>query len=202
MGDTSYRRGDFSINRFLSDALDGSMDVLDTEGQREEFGGPKEMVEDDDVNDDRDYLNSLHDSETELYHDLLRKNPAYSWLLASLQSAATLSHEDDDVMKRIRTDILSALPSEHKISRRSASRPYQLTLEVDWDPILFVEEQQYSERLPEAIRHSITLTGSGSDAQALTVESYLLQVWPATGMSIIDLITNLLTSEDHRATCK
>ncbi|KAN0078700.1 hypothetical protein V8E54_005213 [Elaphomyces granulatus] len=132
------------------------------------------------------------------YRDFIVKTPAYSWLVASLQREAILTRATPDLMEDIRGKILCALPSSHKVSRRAPSQEYKATFELDWDPLSFVKEQQYTESPDEALERAITLTGSANDAQAVTAGEYLSQTWPATGKNVMRLVIDVIhNTADH-----
>ncbi|KAJ5548251.1 hypothetical protein N7513_005485 [Penicillium frequentans] len=66
---------------------------------------------------------------------------------------------------------------------------------MDWDPITFLQEQQYSESPEIAIGQAIVLTGSTVMAQAVTCYEYLHKTWPCSGVKILKLIQELVTAK-------
>jgi hypothetical protein len=76
-------------------------------------------------------------------------------------------------MEEIKSKILGALPSSHKINRTDSSREYKMEFTLDWDPITFIKEQGYTGDLGISLETAITLTGSLIDAPALTTREYL-----------------------------
>lgn len=138
----------------------------------------------------------LEDTRTELdagkYRHYILKSPAYDWLIGTLQRESTLKRATPvDAMSRIRADILAALPASRRVSRSSPSQRYKATFELRWDPLVFVEEQSYTEAAEIALRRAITITGSADDAQAATTRDYLVQTWPNGGeiMQLIEDVT-------------
>ena len=80
---------------------------------------------------------------------------------------------------------------------------YKTILELDWNPLKFLEEQKYTEKPDEALKRAITLTGSKNDAQALTASEYLSQTWPATGEFVMELVVRVVRNLTTRhATCE
>lgn len=137
------------------------------------------------------------------YRNFIAKSPAYSWLIASLQREATVVRANPDIMENISNKILDALPSDRKVSRKASSQEHKATFEVDWDPLAFVKEQQYTESPDIALQRAITLIGSANDAQAVTTENYLSQTWPATGKQIMRLVMDVvLNNMDHHHACQ
>jgi hypothetical protein len=148
-----------------------------------------------------DYL----DDNTESMFDLefIVKTPAYGWLITSLQREATLTRATPDIVEDIREKILRALPSPYMVNRKVPSQEYKATFELDWDPLSFVKEQQYTENPDEALERVITLTGSANDAQAVTSREYLSQTWPATGNQVMQLVTDVVSNTiDHHVACE
>lgn len=137
------------------------------------------------------------------YLDFILKTPAYEWLVATLQREVTLKRTTPDLMENIGRKILSALPSDDKVSRKIPSREYKARFELDWNPLSFVKEQQYTEAAHEALNRAITLTGCANDAQALTTGDYLSQTWPATGNCVMELVSDVVrNSIDHHTSGK
>lgn len=71
---------------------------------------------------------------------------------------------------------------------------------MDWDPLAFLEQQSYNGILD--LGRAITITGSASDAQAVTTTEYLIQTWP-TGGKIMNLIEDVVSHQSHHSVvCK
>ena len=137
-----------------------------------------------------------------LYRNYLLETPAFSWLVGVLRRETTLTRADPDIMQDIKEKVLNAFPKP-RISRRLPLQDYQVTFELDWDPLSFVQEQQYTEHPGAALERAITITGTGSEAQAIPTGEYLSQTWPTTGSYIMRLLTDVFLNErDHFAICK
>lgn len=140
-----------------------------------------------------------------LYRELISKSLAYKWLLARLDVELTLARAESSTMRTIRECVRGSLPSSHKVSRKSSAEAFQATFKVDWDPLLFVREQEYTEEPGEAIETAITLTrpGFGNDLQAITCAQYMRQTWPWVGEHMIQLVKDVLRSgASHKHTCE
>jgi hypothetical protein len=133
------------------------------------------------------------------YRDSVLNSPAFDWLVTTLLTEVSLTRPRADVMRSIRNQILSTLPSSHKVSRKRSSREYRATFEIDWDPLSFVKDQKYQESPDQAIERSITLTGSPEDAQALTTGQYLAQTWPTSGAEVMRIVAEVMRNTDHHA---
>jgi hypothetical protein len=66
-----------------------------------------------------------------------------------------------------------------------------MTYTVEWDPLAFVQEQDYGETPGIAIQDAIVLIGANTRTQAMTCIEYLQQTWPSIGVTI-ELIQNVL----------
>jgi hypothetical protein len=126
--------------------------------------------------------------ELHAYQDFISKSPAYEWLLATLRKEFLLAPAEPNSMEAVRREILHSLPPSHKVSRKKSPQACKVTFRIKWDPLAFVEEQDYGEEPSEAVKTAITLTGSANDAQALTCGQYLRQTWPLSGEHTIRLL--------------
>lgn len=129
--------------------------------------------------------NTKHDPSA--YLQLVLRSPVYQWFLAALRREVLLNLEESSSMVTIAKKIASFLPRD-SISTKRSVHTFQLTFHIPWDPVRFIEEQQYREHPQHAIYRAITLTGTSRNAQALTTAQYLLQTWPTTGRQILQLI--------------
>jgi hypothetical protein len=164
----------------------------------ENFDGRKIRDEDEEEEDDNDF----EVDETELpglaaYWSLIRGSPAYSWFLDNIRRECTLLAPEPNIIGEIRNAILNALPSSPKISRRKPAEIFNVGFMVDWDPVAFLREEEYTEKPEDAIERAITLTGSTVSAQALTCGGYLRQTWPSTGEQILYLIKSLVSGKNR-----
>ncbi|RYP32296.1 hypothetical protein DL767_005271 [Monosporascus sp. MG133] len=128
------------------------------------------------------------------YKDFIFNSPAYEWLLASLRKEILLAPAEPNSLEAIRREIIKSLPSSHIVSRKKPAEAYKMTFVVEWSPLAFVIEQGYEEEPDEAIGIAVTLTGSATDAQALTSAQYLCQTWPTVGEHIIRLVREVVRS--------
>lgn len=146
-----------------------------------------------------------HDSEadeTELpglaaYRSFIRGAPAYDWFLNNIRRECALAPPEPNLIAGIRNTILDALPSSSKISRRKPAETFNVSFMVDWDPVAFLREEEYTERPDDAIERAISLTGSAVSAQALTCGGYLRQTWPSTGEQILNLIKSMVAGNSR-----
>jgi hypothetical protein len=71
---------------------------------------------------------------------------------------------------------------------------------VDWNPVAFVEEQGYDE--DDAITRVITLTGTGTAAQAAFPAEYLEANWPLMGKYTVKLVKSVVSGPGSINTCE
>ncbi|KAF7555660.1 hypothetical protein G7Z17_g1968 [Cylindrodendrum hubeiense] len=137
-----------------------------------------------------------------IYYEFLSKTPAYQWLLSRLRQELVLapvksdsgSDSDIDIMAKISDTIISSVQTRH-VSRESSSQTYTMTFEIDWNPRVFIRDEEYQEHegeSGEAIGMALTLTGSAKNAQALSCGQYLTQTWPSTGKQILQLVKDVV----------
>ncbi|KAM0516344.1 hypothetical protein ACHAPE_005491 [Trichoderma viride] len=152
---------------------------------------------DDNHYDNLDESDRATDSLPELsaYKDFISKHPAYEWLLRSIRKELYMDMPGD-IQTDIRETILGHLPRAQSISRREAPSGYALTFTADWDPVTFLQEQKYKESPERAIERAITLTGSKTDAQAVTTAQYLKQIWPSSGIHLLHVVKHVVRDDD------
>ncbi|KAE8137306.1 hypothetical protein BDV38DRAFT_88339 [Aspergillus pseudotamarii] len=81
----------------------------------------------------------------------------------------------------------TAVPRE--VSRRMAPETLNITFHVEWK---LPKDQAYPTSPDYALGSFVTITGSASDAQALSCSEYLRQTWPTTGIKVLDLVQQVL----------
>lgn len=123
---------------------------------------------------------------------------AKEWILDCLQREAVLERAASSAMRAIQEQILASLPSPELIRRHI---PIEVTFRVGWNLQAFIISQGYSEPAHAVLAKIITLTGSTTDAQAMTAESFLAQTWPSTGTHFLKAIQNLLMRSQESYTC-
>lgn len=171
-----------------TDRPSGSTDIHDgdiTEDGGEEEGEEEELPE------------------ISAYRKLIKESGAYSWLLSQLRCKILLSTPEPNIGANIRDVIFSASPLPQRISRRRAPETYQASFTLDWEPLAFLDEQQYKGERDHVFETAITLTGSVEDSQALTCGDYLKQTWPLVGEYTLRMLKCVVQSGPGvRNTCK
>ncbi|PWY75504.1 hypothetical protein BO70DRAFT_340587 [Aspergillus heteromorphus CBS 117.55] len=130
------------------------------------------------------------------YHDLILESSAYAWLVDQLRRELVLSPQEPNHPKTIREHLFKILPKSDTLSPKNTPRLFTLLLNIRWDVRKFIEEQGYRESPDDALASAITLTGSTEDAQALRCTDYMKQTWPGSGEHIIQLVKDLLLSNN------
>ncbi|CVL13338.1 related to nucleoside phosphorylase [Fusarium proliferatum] len=137
------------------------------------------------------------------YRDFAPGTEAYSWLMTQLQRNMDSVLEEPTAIQLIRDQVLSSVPSPHRISRSVSSESCGVLFDLDWDIIEFFDSQEFSKSPDEVLSVVVTLTGSPSDAQASNCTQFLKQTWPTTGDMILRLIRGLLRLEGgHTHECR
>ena len=128
------------------------------------------------------------------YRNFVVRNPAYNWLLSRLERELSLVSAEPNHMQAISDTILKNLSHGpfQKLSHRKGPHVCDMTFIVNWDPVAFLQEQEYDEQPEVAFERVLTLTGNGTDAQVLTTTQYLSQTWPLVGYEIVDLFKRVI----------
>ena len=139
-------------------------------------------------------LSEMGDRETEnlnlpRYQEFMAGNPAYKWLLAKFESGPLLSSAHPNHMQPISNAIEKVVSHRafQVFSRKRSPHVCDMTFTVDWDPIRFLQEQEYDEPYEQALECAITITGTGRNAQILTTVQYLRQTWPLAGEEVFQV---------------
>lgn len=149
--------------------------------------------------DDLDGLDDLDVLESE-YRQVLARSPAYQWLRSSIRVKSTLQVPGPDAAtSHIGDRIVKAVGRPNKFSRKQ-TQELRMHFVVDWDPFLFLQEQEYDKPLSYVLAHAITLTGYGNNLQAATCQSYMKQTWPDTGLQVLAFLQRTVKSES--GTCE
>ena len=157
--------------------------------------GLVDAPEDPSVKSDEQEVAAIPDEQK--YREIAFKSPAYKWLLASLGKNASLSTPSpDEAAAVIRKQIIKALPRAKAVSSKASPTIYSVTIRCDCDIAGFIRREY-----PEMAAHgdlrlgeAITITGSPTDAQALTCLAYMEQTWPSTGSDVLSTVQKAVQS--------
>lgn len=122
------------------------------------------------------------------YREAITAGPAFQWVVEELKRELSPSSSGLYTMEKISSDILKGLSKDQKISKRHLSKPSKLTFNVACDIFAYMEDQGYAIDADEALPRAITLTGSSTNAQALTIRQYVCQTWPTIKCSLVEAI--------------
>jgi hypothetical protein len=107
------------------------------------------------------------------------------------------------MLESVRKCITSELSAAKEVTRKYPSQAFKVTFELAWDPLGFIQDQKFHVSPQMAVKRAITLIGEDDTAQALTAEEYVAQIWPATGLYTMSLISEMMVEEGkHTASCK
>lgn len=134
-------------------------------------------------------------SRIDRYRELVTRTSAYCWLLAAMRRELTLINQEGDILDNIHKEISRTLPVASKFSIQRQPDAVTLLFMLDWDPAAFILKQEYSEDPTMAMERAITLTGSLTDAQALSCIQYMRQTWPSNGEYTLRLMQKLMDSK-------
>jgi hypothetical protein len=163
---------------------------------------PEQQLDAEAVDLEQDQKPHNDSPEKGMIFEFILQTPAYKWLVATLKRETTMMRGSPDLMEQIGAHIRKELLSYgEEVSRKASSPDYKATFELLWNPLQYVKDQKYDESLEEVLDGAITLTGTVDDAQALTALEYLCQVWPVSGIYVMQLITDVACNvPEHFAT--
>ncbi len=131
------------------------------------------------------------------YRETLAKTLAYQWLQSSIRAknalqvpgpGSTSCHVGDQIVTAV-TAVGGGMIS------RKHTRDLRMRFTIDWNPFLFLEEQEYDHPLDFVLARAITLTGYGNSLQATTCEGYMKQTWPETGPPLLAFLQQTMQHE-------
>jgi hypothetical protein len=106
---------------------------------------------------------------------------SFAWFLQAAESRSQLDYNSADSLQSIRQAVSSAL-KQYRGNR--ALRPQQVGVRMDWDPRLFVQQQEYEG--VESLKTALAITGTAMNTQLSSCRDYLNQVWPLTGEAVLE----------------
>ncbi|KAI1390202.1 uncharacterized protein F4822DRAFT_428544 [Hypoxylon trugodes] len=135
----------------------------------------------------------------EEYRRLINNDPGYNWLLERMRRETALSRAKPYALNNIREAIMIAIPQGSRVSRKVSPESTKATYFVDWDILVFLNDQEYDMPNAEAVANAITLTGSYTDAQALSCRQYMTQIWPSTAPQTLQLLQEMLRCPEYKS---
>ncbi|KAF2191687.1 hypothetical protein K469DRAFT_695833 [Zopfia rhizophila CBS 207.26] len=123
----------------------------------------------------------------------LLEGPAYQWLLENARSSALLTKRKGAILEAVTREIDATL-SSIRTPKSWRSRVFQANFDVDWDLPNFLRDQRYDTALEIAVERAITVTGSSSNAQALSCMDYMCQTWPSSSRQVTRVLQEALIS--------
>ena len=131
----------------------------------------------------------------------LLDGPAYQWLIDNARSSALLTERRGTVLEAITREI-DAVFSSLKTPKSPYFQVVQAIFDMDWDLPNFLRNQEYGTTLEIAVERAITVTGSRSNAQALSCMDYMCQTWPSSGREVVRVLQMALRSLDLSCSSK
>jgi hypothetical protein len=144
----------------------------------------------DGVGEDNSNLLEIEDEDYEDYAithfpeawTFLRESHAYKWLIGKMKSGILLTELEGTLMEHIGEEITRGLKAVNR--GYGYTRPCKGFFEILWDLPQFIQDE-FLDKTDLQLGSIITITGSCSDAQALTCAEYMHQVWPTTGLDTL-----------------
>lgn len=123
----------------------------------------------------------------------LLDGPAYQWLVENARSSAFLTERKGTILETITCNIDAAL-SSMRTPKSQRPQVFQVIFDVDWDLPGFLRSQEYETTWDIAVERAITVTGSSSNAQALSCMDYMRQTWPSSGCEVVRVLQRAVVS--------
>ena len=163
---------------------------------REDGGHPISL----DAEDETDASNLEEEEEWKMpiYRDCVTESSAFRWLISRITRDLDLTMSSAHVMRSISDKIsrsLGSSTSARTLSKARGPHLFDVTFLTRWDPAAFVRDQRYDPAEQGLLGKVITLTGTMTDAQALTVEQYTQQTWPITGVVLNKAIEDAMIQD-------
>jgi len=131
----------------------------------------------------------------------LLDGPAYQWLIENARSSALLTERKGTILEAV-TRKIDATLSSMRTPKSLRSQVFQANFDMDWDLPNFLRGQEYDTTLEIAVERAITVTGSSSNAQALSCMDYICQTWPSSGREVVRVLQKALISPNLSCSSK
>lgn len=121
----------------------------------------------------------------------LSDTPAFRWLLAAIEASCRLDYTGATAVASIKATLDGYLGRTERKGLGKGSlnlRPIRATLETDWDPLYFIEQQGY--KGPDCLPGVLTLSGTANNTQMLPCRRYLRQTWPFAGEAVLEALVD------------
>lgn len=139
------------------------------------------------------------------YEKLLQQSEAYRWLLSKIYQQSQLTFGSPDFLKEVGTRVFDQLrtrESMRKMSRHKPSSLAEVKFQLDWNPRIYAQDPTSASFSSDILSKILCLTGTRSEAQAMTVSEYILQTWPITGEPILRLLEKFIVAEGQNCVRK
>lgn len=142
--------------------------------------------------------NDLDDTRLVMYRNVVADSTAFQWLLYRLQREASLTTEASSV-KAISTQIRQILYARREnrlVSSRKGPPKFSVVFQSDWDPLVFIRNQEYKEEPEEAIDGAIVIVqGTNGDVEAMPYSEYVGRTWPLFREHFMGLVKHTVRSK-------
>lgn len=126
------------------------------------------------------------------YYKEIQNTPAHTWLLATIGAQSQLDFSTTKARDRVRNAVASLMPHA-VISKRHPPSAHTIVFVMNWKPLELAHQQHYP-NLGDDLKRAITLTGTMCQAQGVTAQEYLSQVWPISSELLLDFLLQVTVS--------
>ncbi|KAJ5650608.1 uncharacterized protein N7484_004331 [Penicillium longicatenatum] len=197
----SWKSSDDSENMSLAEKMNRWQGLSDRTVERADYPASEWLhIDSADIStheDDEDSSPEPNFPGVQAYKSLVKSDPSYGKLISDVFRECMVMSTLPDSLEEISSAISRILPASPRVSRKIPPERFKMMFKIDWDPVAFLQEQQYLEPPELAIGQAIVLTGSTTMVQTLTCSEYLQQTWPSSGVSILKLMQELVRPNHH-----
>lgn len=140
--------------------------------------------------DNRDDISNLDIAKLQL----VLRSASFARLTAEVKSRLLLDYPGSQSVSIIQAAVSQAVTQNRGVR---ALQPHEVEIQVDWDPLGFIREQNYTGAC--SLLTALVINGSSSICQLLPCLEYVMQVWPSIGESVIRTIVKLCTRDETSA---
>ena len=149
--------------------------------------------------DDDDDDNDVDDAQFVMYQNVVANSTAFQWLLYRLHRETNLTTSEASSVKAISTHIRQILYTRREnrlVSSRKGPPKFSVLFQSDWDPLVFIHNQEYTEEPEEAIEGAIVIVqGTNGDVEAMPCSEYVGRTWPLFGEHFMELVKHTVRSK-------
>lgn len=137
-------------------------------------------------------------AENNLFPEIVHAE-AWRWLTSRITQNITSFSQQLSIQDVIAYQVKKKIYQSTKTERQRSH--HDVTFEVEWDPIAFIQEQCYDQSPQEAIARAITLTGTATEARAVESAQYTKEMWPFSSVFVMRVVQDVVSGRPDLTSC-